>query len=98
MNVMQPVIVLKIPKKAIQIVVDIVCCTDEFSENVVDLVFAVVISWVFGVDDLREKSDQCLHTAGSIVMLRKKLIILKLNAYRYRGLSNNIQTVIDKLK
>ena len=88
-----------IPKNiAIQMLVDGLCCTDELSENVVDLVSVVVIPWIFGVDDLREKSDQFLHTAGSIVMLRKKLIILKLNAYRYRGSSNKIQTEIDKLK
>lgn len=54
-------IVVKIPKNiAIQIVVDVVCCTDKLSENVVDLVSAVVIPMVFDVDEFFEKktSDQ----------------------------------------
>ena len=49
--------------------VDVVRCTDELSENVVDLV-SVVIPMVFDVDELCDKkkpSDQYLHTAGSIV-------------------------------
>ena len=60
---MQPVrlIVVKIPKNiTMEIVVDVVCCTDELSKNVVDLVSAVVIPLVFDVDELCEKttSDQ----------------------------------------
>ena len=57
---MQPVmlIVVKIPKNIampVQILVDVLCCTDELSENVVDLVSAVVIPWVLDVDELCEK-------------------------------------------
>ena len=61
---MQPVmlIVVIIPKIIaiqIQIVVDVLCSTDELSENVVYLVSAVVIPLVFDVDELCEKtSDQ----------------------------------------
>ena len=62
---MQPVmlIVVKIPKNIampVQILVDVLCCTDELSENVVYLVSAVVIPLVFDVDELCEKttSDQ----------------------------------------
>ena len=83
--------IMKIPKnKAIQIVVDIVRCTDEFSENVVDLVFAVVISWFFDVDELCEKkiiSDQYLHILQEVLC-----------AYQYTKSTNKAQTKIDKLK
>ena len=81
-------IVVKIPKNiAIQIVVDVVCCTDELSENVVDLVSAVVMLWVFGVDELRGKKQYkrpiftyckkyCMHTCLQIQLskLKQKLI------------------------
>lgn len=62
---MKPVvlIVVKIPKNiAIQIVVDVdvdvVCCTstDELSENVVDLVSAVVIPFVVDVELCKKKT------------------------------------------
>ena len=55
MQAMQIVVI--IPKNIaipIQTLVDVLCCTDELSENVVDLVSAVVISWVFDVDELRQ--------------------------------------------
>ena len=65
-------IVVKIPKNIeIQTLVDVVCCTEELSENVVDLVSVVVISWVFVIDELckrkKKPKDKYLHTAGSIV-------------------------------
>lgn len=50
---------MKIPKKIaipIQTLVDVLCCTDELSENVMDLVFAVVIPWDF--DELYERKNQ----------------------------------------
>ena len=57
---MQPVvlIVVKIPKNlaiTIQPLVDVLCCTDEMSESVVDIVSDVVIPWVFGIDELLKK-------------------------------------------
>lgn len=58
-------IVVKIPKNiAIQTLVDVVCCTEELSENVVDLVSVVVISWVFVIDELckRKKNKREILT------------------------------------
>ena len=61
---MQPVmlILVIIPKNIaipINILVDVVCCTDELSENVVNLVSAVVIPWVFVIDNLlKRKKNQ----------------------------------------
>lgn len=48
----------------IQTLVYVLCCTDELSENVVDLVSAVVIPWVFVIDNLlkrKKTSDQSLQ-------------------------------------
>ena len=49
---------VKIPKNIpipIQTLVNDLCCTDELSKNVVDLVSAVVIPWDLDVDELCEK-------------------------------------------
>ena len=66
---MQPVmlIVVIIPKNIaipIQTLVDVLCCTDELSENVVDLVSVVVIFWVFVIDELckRKKNKREILT------------------------------------
>ena len=46
-----------IPKNIARLV-DVLCCTGELSEDVVDLVSDVVIPWVFEVDELRDKRDK----------------------------------------
>ena len=59
-------IVVKIPKNIaipIQTLVDVLCCTDEMSESVEDIVSAVVIPWVFDIDELlKRKKKQATST------------------------------------
>ena len=99
---MQNINAVKIPKEIaiiIQMVLDVLCCIDELSENVVDLISSVVICWVFDVDELQKKRRTInAQTAGRILILRKKLITLILYTYRYIKSSNKIHLKIDKLK
>ena len=99
---MQNINAVNIPKEIaiiIQMVLDVLCCIDELSENVVDLISSVVICWVFDVDELQKKRRTInAQTAGRILILRKKLITLILYTYRYIKSSNTIHLKIDKLK
>ena len=45
----------------IQTLVYVLCCTDKLSENVVDLVSAVVIPWVFVIDNLLKRKKQATN-------------------------------------
>ena len=68
--------------------VDVVCWTDKLSENVVDLVSAVVIPLVFDADELCGKKQ-----ATKNYILQEVLY-----AHQYTFSTNKIQTKIDKQK